>query len=115
VETAHGFWKVGRPVFRLKSYAIGVVHGLAGSAAVMLVLLPSLSSFWTGVGYLVLFGLGTMLSMATITLVLGVPFAIANGSRWVGQTVSSVAGAASVVFGAALMSDISLGTAFVPF
>ena len=68
-----------------------------------------------GVGYLVLFGLGTMLSMATITLVLGVPFAIANGSRWVGQTVSSVAGAASVVFGAALMSDISLGTAFVPF
>jgi ABC-type nickel/cobalt efflux system permease component RcnA len=115
VETAHSFWKVGRPVFRLKSYAIGVVHGLAGSAAVMLVLLPSLSSFWVGVGYLLLFGLGTMLSMAAITLVLGVPFAITAGSRWVGRTISSVAGVASVAFGAALMSDISLGTAFVPF
>jgi len=35
-EASHGFFHPGRPFFRMKSYTIGVVHGLAGSAAVML-------------------------------------------------------------------------------
>jgi hypothetical protein len=81
----------------------------------MLLLLPTLSSFWVGLGYLVLFGVGTMLSMAAITVLLGVPFALAGNLGSVRRVVSSVAGAASVVVGAALMSDIALGTALVPF
>ena len=71
VESRHGFFHLGKPFFRMKSYAIGLIHGLAGSAAVMLLLLPTLSSFWVGLGYLVLFGVGTMLSMAAITVLLG--------------------------------------------
>ena len=114
-ERPHGFFHLGKPVFRLKSYTMGVVHGLAGSAAVMLVLLPELSSFWAGVGYLVTFGVGTMLSMAAITLLLGVPFAVTGGFERGSRAVSGVAGAASVLLGAALMSDIWLGTTFMPF
>ena len=78
IETPHGFFRPGRPFFRAKSYFIGIVHGLAGSAAVMLVLLPEIELFWIGVGYLVLFGVGTMLSMAAVTLVLGIPFAMSG-------------------------------------
>ena len=115
VETSHGFFHPGMPFFRVKSYTIGVMHGLAGSAAVMLVLLPQISSIWIGVGYLLLFGVGTMLSMSAITVLLGVPFAISRGFQRMNRTVSHVAGLASVAFGAALMSDISLGTALVPF
>ena len=114
-ETAHGFFHFGKPFFRVKSYTIGVVHGLAGSAAVMLLLLPTLTSFWVGFGYLVLFGVGTMLSMAAVTLLLGIPFAIGGVSRSLNRAVSGIAGAASVFFGTALMADITLGTAFVPF
>ena len=114
-ETPHGLFRPGKPFFRLKSYVIGVVHGLAGSAAVMLLLLPKISSFWVGVGYLVLFGVGTMLSMAAVTLILGVPFAVTGGFQRVNRAVSSVAGGASIAFGAALMSDIALGTAIIPF
>jgi hypothetical protein len=92
-----------------------VVHGVAGSAAVMLVLLPSLSSFWVGIGYLIVFGVGTVLSMSAITLLLGLPFALTGKFNRLNGTVSSVAGVASVVLGAALMSDIMLGTALLPF
>ena len=115
VEAPHGFFHFGRPFFRVKSYTVGVVHGLAGSAAVMLVLLPTLSSFWVGIGYLLLFGAGTILSMATITLLLGVPFAVSGRFDRISGAVSGVAGTASVVFGGALLSDITIGTALVPF
>ena len=115
VETAHGFFQFGKPMFRLKSYTIGVVHGLAGSAAVMLLLLPKLPSLWVGVGYLVLFGVGTMLSMAAITLLLGVPFVFSRSYHRVNSAISYGAGSASVVFGGALISDIALDTAIIPF
>ena len=115
VEEAHGFFHLGRPFFRAKSYAIGVVHGLAGSAAVMLLLLPKISSSWVGLGYLLLFGVGTVMSMAAITVILAVPFAFSGGFGRLNLGVSGVAGAMSVVLGAALMSDIALGTALVPF
>ena len=115
VETPHAYFHPGRPFFRAKSYVVGVVHGLAGSAAVMLLLLPGLPSFWTGLAYILLFGLGTMLSMAAITVLLGVPFALTGRFHSASRVVSSVAGVVSVTFGAALMSDIALGTIFLPF
>lgn len=104
-----------RPRFRRKSYLIGVVHGLAGSAAVMLVLLPEIESAWVGLGYLLLFGIGTMVSMAMITLVLGAPFVFTKRFRAMDGAVSTLAGGASVLFGSALMADLALGTSLVPF
>ena len=60
VLKSHRSLKRGKPFFRTKSYLVGIVHGLAGSAAVMLVLLPEIELFWVGIGYLILFGIGTM-------------------------------------------------------
>ena len=114
-DAGHGFFRPGRPMFRTKSYVIGIVHGLAGSAAVMLVLLPQMSSIWVGVGSLVLFGLGTIVSMAIITVALGVPFAIGGRFRRLDRAVAAVAGSASLVFGFVLMADLAMGTALMPF
>ena len=104
-----------RPQFRLKSYAIGIVHGLAGSAAVMLVLLPQIEVFWVGLGYLAVFGIGTIASMALITIVLGVPFALTSRARQWQRGIAGVAGAASLLFGAALMTEIATGMTIIPF
>ena len=114
-DDQHGFFRPGRPFFRLKSYLIGTAHGLAGSAAVMLILLPQVPNFWVGLAYLLLFGVGTILSMSAITLLIGVPFALTSRSDRINQLVAGIAGAGSFVFGIALMSDIALETSFVPF
>ena len=53
--------------------------------------------------------------MAAITLVLGVPFAVANRFRGMETVVASIAGGASLAWGAALMSDLALGTTLLPF
>lgn len=113
-EALHGFWKPGRPAFRTKSYAMGVVHGLAGSAAVMLVLLPQIDAVWVGAGYLALFGLGTIVSMGMLTVALGVPFAVTSRAQGLNRMVAGAAGGVSLLFGAALMSDTALGTALIP-
>lgn len=114
-QKEHGFFNPGKPFFRAKSYFIGVVHGLAGSAAVMLVLLPTISSFWAGIGYIILFGVGTIVSMGIITVLLGIPFSISGSFDKVNGMVAGVAGVASLIFGVGLMSDIVFGTAIIPF
>ena len=105
----------GRPFFRLKSYVIGVVHGLAGSAAAMLLLLPQIDGVVLGVGYLLLFGVGTVISMGGITILLSVPFALTGRVDRLNRLVAGVAGVASLTFGAALILEIAFDTGFLSF
>jgi high-affinity nickel-transport protein len=59
----------------LRPLLIGVVHGLAGSAAVALLVLTLVPEPAWAVAYLLLFGAGTVAGMMLITLVLAAPFA----------------------------------------
>ena len=81
----------------------------------MLVLLPTISSFWVGLGYILLFGVGTIVSMGIITVLLGIPFSISSSFDRVNGMIAGVAGVASLIFGVGLMSDIAFGTAIIPF
>lgn len=105
----HGFFQPGKPFFRLKSYVVGVVHGLAGSAAVMLVVLTTdvVSSFMVGLLYILLFGVGTIVSMAAITLLMGIPFAISGRFERVNRAIARMAGTASILFGLFLMYELA--------
>jgi hypothetical protein len=58
----------------LRPFAVGLVHGLAGSAAVALMVLSIIREPAAALGYLLLFGLGTLVGMMLITLILSVPF-----------------------------------------
>jgi high-affinity nickel-transport protein len=75
---APGFWLVLRtlgPAQAARSTLTGIVHGLAGSAAVALLVLSTVRSPYAAVGYLLVFGLGTIAGMVAITALLSVPFA----------------------------------------
>ena len=115
IEKSHSLFNPGKPFFRFKSFVIGLIHGMAGSAAVMLALLATIDSFFVGFGYLILFGVGTVISMALITVLLSLPFVISNKTEKFHLVVNAVAGTISAVFGFALMSDIALGTQLIPF
>ncbi|MSQ40263.1 MAG: urease accessory protein UreH [Dehalococcoidia bacterium] len=109
-ESHHGFLHLGgagKPFFRLKSYLVGLVHGLAGSAIVLLALLTT-TPFWAGIGLIFLFGVGTILSMGLLTFLMGIPFALSGRYERLNRAIAGVAGAASIGFGAFLMYEIGV-------
>jgi high-affinity nickel permease len=64
----------GRPPTR-RAFAVGIVHGLAGSAAVALLVLAAVHDPRWATGYLLVFGLGTLLGMTIITTGFALPLA----------------------------------------
>jgi cytochrome c biogenesis protein CcdA len=63
----------------LRPLVVGIVHGLAGSAAVALLVLTAIDDAWWGVVYLFLFGVGTVAGMMMITVAIAAPFAYSMG------------------------------------
>lgn len=79
---------------------VGIVHGLAGSAAVALLVLATIANPYGAIAYLLVFGLGTMAGMMVITAAIAMPFAYSglHSSRWNhGLTLAS--GLVSLCFG----------------
>src|SRR5262249_37815141 len=63
---SHG-WPVARPL------AVGIIHGLAGSAPLLLITLTAVSSPFAAFPYIAVFGVGSMMGMALMSVLLGVP------------------------------------------
>ena len=83
---------------------LGVLHGLAGSAALMLLVLGSMPSSATAILYIAVFGVGSIVGMLVLSGVIGIPFALAVGRSTAAQAVvQSVAGTASVIVGVILI------------
>jgi high-affinity nickel-transport protein len=78
---------------------VGIVHGLAGSAAVALLMVATLGSSRAGLLYLVVFGVGTIAGMTLVTAGISVPFRLTGGSaEWL-RRLRVAAGLLSLVFG----------------
>jgi ABC-type nickel/cobalt efflux system permease component RcnA len=92
-----------QPFFRLKSYIVGTVHGLAGSASLMLLVLADMHSTWSGVSYILVFGLGTLVSMGFISIFISLPFSISGRLPRLNRIAQAAAGAGSIAVGLLLM------------
>lgn len=93
-----------------RPFVVGMVHGMAGSAAIVLLVLAMVSDPRWALAYLALFGLGTVLGMVIVTASIALPASLAlarmrNARRWL--TVAS--GVASVVLGVLLASELTGG------
>jgi len=85
---------------RARPLAIGVVHGLAGSAAIALLVLASIHDRVRALLYLALFGAGTVLGMMALTVAMVVPVSVAaRRFQAVEGLIGRVTGMASLAFG----------------
>jgi high-affinity nickel permease len=95
---------------------IGVVHGLAGSAAVALLVLPLLRDTTGAITYLLVFGAGTIVGMMLITATIAAPirYAAEHSLQW-HRVLGGVAGATSFCLGTFLVYQIGfVEKLFVP-
>lgn len=94
------WWKKLGVFHILRPLVVGIVHGLAGSAAVALLVLTAISRPSWAIGYLLIFGLGTVAGMMLITAVIALPFAysIQHFTR-LNRGLAMVSGFVSVAFG----------------
>lgn len=89
-----GVYNAGRPL------VVGLVHGLAGSAAVALLVITTIREPWWAIAYLLVFGLGTIGGMMAITVLISGPFVFTmrRFSGW-NQRLTVASGLLSVAFG----------------
>jgi high-affinity nickel-transport protein len=109
LEGASGLSR-SRPPTTLRPLFVGVVHGLAGSAAIALLVLATIHDVVRAVLYLGVFGVGTIAGMALLTLLIVVPVAAAS-RRFVSveRYLAGATGAASLGFGVVLAVRATLG------
>jgi sulfite exporter TauE/SafE len=91
----------------IRPLAVGLVHGLAGSAAVALMVLSTIKSPFWSTAYLLVFGMGTMAGMMLMTAAISVPVVYTRKTFFnVNRHLAVVSGLASVAFGMFLVYRI---------
>ena len=84
----------------LRPFVVGVVHGLAGSAAVALLVLTTIRNVQWAVAYLLIFGVGTIAGMMLITMSIASMFAmVARGRQKFSRRLALASGLLSLCFG----------------
>jgi len=84
----------------IKPLLVGAMHGLAGSAALMLLVLAQTQSLMMGLVYLGVFGVGSILGMILMSGLVGLPFVLTSRRlSGIHYGLQTIAGALSIVFG----------------
>ena len=87
----------------VRPLVVGLVHGLAGSAFVALLVVAAVPGAWLGLAYLAIFGVGTIAGMALVTMAVAVPSALsAHRIVHAHRYLRLASGVASVAFGVVL-------------
>ncbi len=92
----------------LRPLIIGVVHGLAGSAAVALLVLPIIQRPIWAWAYLLVFGVGTVAGMMLMTTTIAVPITYSSRFKFFRHHLATAAGVLSLGFGLFLAYQIGI-------
>lgn len=97
-------WNV-RPF--LRPLVVGMVHGLAGSAAIALLILATIPDVSWALAYLSIFAVGTIVGMMTITWAIAIPFKLVSPSLRLDNCLRVVSGLACLGFGLLMVYQYS--------
>jgi sulfite exporter TauE/SafE len=101
-ETTHHGLKLGK-----RPLIVGMIHGLAGSGALMLLILSTISSATVGIAYILVFGVGSIGGMMLTSMLVGLPFHLsANRFARAEWLMRGAAGLFSLGFGLFMVYEI---------
>jgi len=86
--------------FRWRTLLVGLMHGMAGSAALLVLTATQAPSVAVGLGYVALFGIGSMIGMGALSTLIAVPLAVT--ARWLtfaNHGLQAAVGAATIAIG----------------
>ncbi|MFD2370823.1 sulfite exporter TauE/SafE family protein [Brevibacillus sp. GCM10020057] len=92
----------------IRSAVIGMVHGLAGSAAMVLLTMSTVQSEWEGLLYILVFGAGTIVGMLLCTTVIGIPFVLSARNIRLNSALTRLTGLISIAFGCYYMYNLGI-------
>jgi len=96
---------------RWRSLAVGLMHGMAGSAALLVVAVSQVADPMQGVAYVVLFGLGSMIVMGALSSVIAVPLvASAHSLTQINRGIQAAIGLVTIGIGATTICTILTDT-----
>jgi hypothetical protein len=81
--------------FRWRTLFIGLMHGMAGSAALLVLAISKVASAAYGMFYVLLFGIGSMLGMGALSIVIAVPLVVS--ARWLTWANRGLQGGVAIV------------------
>ena len=102
-----GMYQIARPL------AVGLVHGLAGSAAVALLVLTTIRVPSWAIFYLLVFGIGTVAGMMLITTAIAIPLTLSE-SRFarINRNLGMASGLLSLAFGLFIVYQLGFASGF---
>jgi len=111
INTAHNFsahQHEHNDGFPLKALFVGFMHGMAGSAALIILTLQSVDSVMTGMLYILMFGIGSIIGMAALSAIIIMPLKYsAKGLTSLHNGLHAIIGVATVFLGVTLIFNIS--------
>jgi ABC-type nickel/cobalt efflux system permease component RcnA len=86
--------------FRWRTLLVGLMHGMAGSAALLVLTVTQAPSAAAGLGYIALFGIGSMIGMGALSTAIAVPIAIsARWLTWANRGLQAAVGLVTIAIG----------------
>jgi high-affinity nickel-transport protein len=92
-------WRDEKRRVGLRALLVGAVHGMAGTAALALLVLTTLHTVTAAAIYLVVFGFGTIVGMTALTAAMAYPVARLASLRRMREAMAIASGVAAIVFG----------------
>jgi ABC-type nickel/cobalt efflux system permease component RcnA len=92
-----------------KSYAVGLIHGMAGSASLMLLVLATINSYLLGIIYILIFGIGSMIGMTIVGGIISIPFVFtSNKFNLLNKRIRYATGVFSIFFGLFIIYNVGI-------
>ena len=92
--------------FPLRALFVGLIHGMAGSAALILLTLQTVKSPVLGLLYMCLFGLGSIIGMAALSIIISIPLRYSpKGLTWLHNGFHFVIGIITIAIGTILVYE----------